>query len=432
MTISASDILSATKSVTKSWTRQRRAEERGRRSTESRGLHAGRVNFTDVADEILPGAYTHASGDGKYPVAKRQFYYACREEFKQRTGRELPADYFSNTLLVQYVNRHPEETASWKLTSDPRGTLTIPNTSYDVHIPCGTLAIGDHLRSAAETVRSLDFNVGLPMEWPSVKHGQRYQAVVFIEKEGFAPLLEETRIAERFDVVILSCKGQSVVAARRFVDAVCSVDGGVPLLVVHDFDKAGFEISQRLTSNSEWAEETDRVAYNFINKIQVADLGLRLVDAEKYELACETVTFKGGFGADSIATSTEQAFLRSNRRIELNAFTSPQFIEWLETKLTEQGLAERLIPDDEVLVAAYRRAIGVAHINHGIAALAEQARRLAEGVAVPTALRRQLQQAMRERPAEAWDRALYALIQMNGNTIDSADKSKKSGSDLEN
>src|SRR6476646_1835663 len=132
MTISASDILGVTKSVTKTWTRQRKAEERGQRSKESRGLHAGRVNFTDVADEILPGAYAHASGGGKYTVAKRQLYYACREKFKELTGRELTAGYFSNTLLVQYLNRHSEETASWKITADPRGTLKIPNSAYDV------------------------------------------------------------------------------------------------------------------------------------------------------------------------------------------------------------------------------------------------------------------------------------------------------------
>ncbi len=94
----------------------------------------------------------------------------------------------------------------------------------------------------------MDFDLELPTEWPSLRHGQRYQAVLYIEKEGFEPLLAEAGIAERFDLAILSCKGQSVVAARRFVDEVCGIGGGVPLLVVHDFDKYGFEISQRLTA----------------------------------------------------------------------------------------------------------------------------------------------------------------------------------------
>jgi hypothetical protein len=37
-------------------------------------------------------------------------------------------------------------------------------------------------------------------------HGplNRYQTILFVEKEGFMPLLEDARIAERFDVGIMS------------------------------------------------------------------------------------------------------------------------------------------------------------------------------------------------------------------------------------
>ena len=69
---------------------------------------------------------------------------------------------------------------------------------------------------------------------------ERYQAVLYIEKEGFGPILESAQIAERFNIAIASCKGQSVVAMRKFVDMVCAVGDGLPLLIAHDFDKAGF------------------------------------------------------------------------------------------------------------------------------------------------------------------------------------------------
>jgi hypothetical protein len=36
-----------------------------------------------VADEILPGGYAHASGNGRYTVDKRQFYYAVRDDLWQ-------------------------------------------------------------------------------------------------------------------------------------------------------------------------------------------------------------------------------------------------------------------------------------------------------------------------------------------------------------
>lgn len=407
--ISAVDILIVTKRVLKEWTQQRKAEERGSRSRFSRKyIYSGRINFTDVADEILPPAFEHASGNGRYSVSKRQFYYSCREPFRLRTGRELDASYFSNTLLVQYLNRHPKETATWKITADPRGTLTIPNAGFVVRVPCGTIQIENHLRDAQGQIDPFDIDVELRTEWPSLAERHRYQAVLYIEKEGFEPLLEEARIAERFDIAILSCKGQSVVAGRRFVDEVCPVNGGVPLFVVHDFDKAGFEIAQRLTRVSDWAIDNDRVTYEFKNEINVHDFGLRLSDVEEYGLADEEFDFQGHFASDSIATEEEREFLQSGRRVELNAFTSPQFVEWLESKLTKH-LPKRLIPDDEVLEAAYRRAIAIAEINLAIEQITDASLDSARSVQIPKTLRRQLQQVMRESPV-AWDKALYRLV----------------------
>jgi hypothetical protein len=126
------------------------------------------------------------------------------------------------------------------------------------------------------------------------------------------------------------------------------------------------EIAQRLTSVSDYAREKDLVKYEFQNKIQVYDLGLRLVDAKAYGLKDERFQFKGHFSWDTLATEEEQEFLRSNRRIELNAFTAPQFIEWIETQLTAHMGGERLIPPDDVLAQAYRRAIVAARLNQTI------------------------------------------------------------------
>lgn len=410
MSINATDIIKLTEAATKDWTKQRKAEERGRRSRYSRQyMYSERVNHTDVADQILPGAYSHASGDGKYTVSKRQLYYACREQFREQTDRELSYDYFANTLLVQYMNRHPEVTGVWRVTADPRGTLTIANADHAVRVPCGTLAIEDHLRDARSEIDPFDFDTELGWRWPSLKAGQRYQGVLYIEKEGFEPVLNESRIAERFDLAILSCKGQSVVAARRFVDEVCGEDGGVPLMVVHDLDKAGFEIAQRLTTVSAWARENDRVTYRFRNKIKAVDLGLKLADVEEYHLQDEQCNFKGRFERNSIATDQEKEFLRSGRRVELNSFTSPQFIEWLESKL-RQHLPERLIPENKILEDAYHRSLAIAQINSEVADIVAKAIEAANEKEIPADLRNRLKAAM-IGDTQAWDEALHRLIE---------------------
>jgi hypothetical protein len=141
----ASEILDVTKVVLKEWTAQRKAEQRGRPRSSRDYVYSDRVYFTDVMDAILPGAYAHASG-GKYSVSKRHLYYNCRDEFCRRTGRKLQYPYFAGTLLVQYLNRHPE--LGWKLTADARGTAVIPNAGHPVRIPVGTIQIDNHLRNA--------------------------------------------------------------------------------------------------------------------------------------------------------------------------------------------------------------------------------------------------------------------------------------------
>jgi hypothetical protein len=406
-------IFDVTRSVTKEWTKQRKAEEKGTKTRSSRVyVYSDRVYFTDVCNAILPGAYAHASGDGKYSVSKRHLFYACREEFKNRTGRPLAYGYFASTLLVQYMNRHRETTAAWKITADPRGTLTIPNSAHEVRIPVGTIQIDKHLRKVRRTCKPFDdLDEGIHVQWPSLAAGQRYQAVLYIEKEGFGPILEEAKIAQRFDVVILSCKGQSVVAARKFVDEVCALGRGVPLLTVHDLDKFGFEIAQRLTSNSERMEENDLIKYEFQNQIDVRDLGLRLDDVKEYGLedSAEECEFSGEFADDSIATEEEREFLESGRRVELDALTVPQFVEWLEAKLAAH-LPGRLIPSDDVLADAYRRALAVARINRAIEEVTEEAIEQARCAEIPEGLRQLVEAELSDSP-EAWDKVLYRLAQ---------------------
>ena len=45
---------------------------------------------------------------------------------------------------------------------------------------------------------------------PTVGPKNRYGAILFIEKEGFMPLFEAVKLAERHDLAIMSTKGMSV------------------------------------------------------------------------------------------------------------------------------------------------------------------------------------------------------------------------------
>ena len=137
----------------------------------------------------------------------------------------------------------------------------------------------------------------------------------------------------------------------------CS-DHDIPLLLLHDFDKAGFSIAGTL--------QRDTRRYEFQNSIEVVDLGLSLADVEAMGLESEyqhhPKASKSALMAnlrENGASEEEIAFmfrdfdrLRSTRRVELNAMTSPQFVAFVERKLRENGVA-KIVPDQDLLAEVY-------------------------------------------------------------------------------
>ena len=163
----------------------------------------------------------------------------------------------------------------------------------------------------------------------------------------------------------------------------------------------------------DWAREHDRVAYEFTHDLDAIDLGLRLEDVEDYNLQSERCVFRGGFASDTITTEAERQFLQAGRRVELNAFTSPELVEWIESKL-ENHLCERLIPDDEVLADAYRRTLAADEINTAVKAIRERAIERAEEVTAPDDLRERLRDKLHETDTP-WDEALNDLVSDSDN-----------------
>ena len=94
----------------------------------------------------------------------------------------------------------------------------------------------------------------------------------------------------------------------------------------------------------------------------MVDLGLRLVDVEKWKLQPEWCDFTGDFDSgDGNITDAEKEYLRSGQRVELNAFTSQEFVDFVEEKLLAAGIKEKL--STKVLAKAYRRARLIARVT---------------------------------------------------------------------
>ena len=137
-----------------------------------------------------------------------------------------------------------------------------------------------------------------------------------MKRKGFAPLFKAVKLANRYDLMIISTKGVSVTAARRLIDDICG-DHDLPLFVLHDFDVAGFLILGTL--------QRDTRRYQFTSAIEVIDLGLRIDDIAglEREPAAATKVNAGTLGgqlAENGATEAEIGILL-NERVELNAMS---------------------------------------------------------------------------------------------------------------
>src|SRR5262249_48665276 len=155
-----------------------------------------------------------------------------RGRIQEVTGKTLDDQYFCQTLLPDYLTEHADATAGWDVVFDARGHFTEPHTKLIV--PLGTIDVRQYLADADQNLLG-EIQVRLAGEtFPTCGPHHRFNAVLFIEKEGFMPLFQKAKLAERFDMAIMSTKGMSVTASRQLVDRLCAKHS-IPLLVLRDF-----------------------------------------------------------------------------------------------------------------------------------------------------------------------------------------------------
>ena len=407
----ATDIIGLVRESTKKWTRTRKAEERtpsSRAYRMSRMTRERGISLKEAAAQIMEQAYLQVSGGGPHPLPAnaRQIMYAARPHIQKQTGRQLDDNYFTQTLLPDYIE---ENGVDWNVIYDARGHFSEPHDGETFGI--GTLEVRNYLADFHHPkVTDASFSQAkVNTKGPSGNFG----AVVFIEKEGFAPILEAAQIAERFDIAIMSTKGMSVTAARALADQMCA-DHDIPLLLLHDLDKAGFSIAGTL--------QRDTRRYEFRNCIKVIDLGLNLTDVEEMGLEAEyqhhpkasrsaleeNLRINGASEAEIAFMFRDFDSLRSTRRVELNAMTSPQFVTFVERKLRENGVT-KIVPDKDLLADVYNSI--------------ERGRRLEEGVKnldgeidvddckPPQNLESSIRKMLEKHPTMRWDAAIAHIIE---------------------
>jgi hypothetical protein len=411
--VNADAIINLVTGVTGPWCKQRKAELRQASKALRRRealVRSQRTTIKDAAFAVMEQAYMKASSGGKYPAHARQIMYAARGEIQRRTHRTLDDQYFCQSVLPDFLNEHPQE---WDVVFDARGHFEEPHTRLIV--PLGTLDVRKYLGGIdmGKASDTLEIKLSSSTHFPTHGPARRFGGILFIEKEGFLPLLKAVRLAERYDLAIMSTKGMSVTASRLLVDQLCG-EHKIPLFVLRDFDKSGFSIVGTLMR--------DTRRYSFSNAIQVIDLGLRLKDVEEWNLEAETVVYGKSDPRDNLyangATDDEVAFLYDEdqsmhyrhvgQRVELNAFTSEDLVAWIEAGLKQHGI-QKVVPDVTTLETAFRRAAARTFVDHQLPEIVRYAQEQALRVKVPEMLAQTIKAQLETDPKLSWDNVVASL-----------------------
>jgi hypothetical protein len=397
----AKDIIDVVETATSKWTRQKKSEERhpgNIRYRATRMTREPRTTQKDAAWQILDVAYMAASGHGKLPASARQIFYQARPKIMALTeNKELSYNYFSQTLLPDYVDEHGVD---WDVVYDARGHFEEPHTNR--RIGCGTIEVSNYLQSMKKPtiipgdIYDANVNVIGPVG--------AFNAILYIEKQGFGPLFHAVNLANRHDLMIISNKGVSVTAARKLIDEICG-DAELPLFVLHDFDVDGFKIFGTL--------QRDTRRYQFSNAVEVIDLGLRLDDIAglEREPAAATRTNAHLLRAqltENGATEAEIGILL-NERVELNAMASDALIAMIERKLKEHGL-EKVIPGDDLLGDAYCAFYRSQQLREKFEELKEEFDDEDSEIEVPKTLKKQVHAVLDKHNDLRWDDAIQIVL----------------------
>jgi Histidine kinase-, DNA gyrase B-, and HSP90-like ATPase len=304
--------------------KRRDRNERAALKADENSLKEATISFKEAVFDVLIEAHSRATSGG-LPSNVRNLFYQVRPLIQPFTDKELDYGYFSQNLYPEYERINGKMPLIYR---DPRGVLYEPHTGNAVYL--GTREVDSY-------------------EFPS----WLYDKILYIEKKGFGPVIEAARLAEKYDMAVICGEGYACEAARvLFSNA--DKNQSYKLFVLHDCDPHGYNICRTL------AEETARMpGYH----VEIHDMGLSLSYAVSVGLLTETFIRKKAlptkitltdaekilFTGKEISRNTGKAKLFKAERIELNALSSKQLVEYIESKLIEFGVTEKVIPDADSL-----------------------------------------------------------------------------------
>jgi len=315
-----------------------REAESGKRAAEAAERSSSEMPLNEASYKVMRYAAEHVSGGGQLPFSARRLYYVVRDMIKEYTAKEFDQDsgytYFQSTILQDYQRDYGKLKGVYY---DPRGRLHEPHGGRTVDV--GTREVESY-------------------RFP--KHV--FNKLLYVEKKGQFPLIDEARLMERYDMAVMTGEGYATEAARTLL-SVADKNERMQIFVLHDADRDDYNIARKVR------DATKRMPdYS----VDVIDLGLTVTQARELGLDPEPHDRKKELDTDLVEelletepialryfTGRKEYYLnkRGKRkpiwrhclRFELDKMTAPQAVELIKRGLSAEGIFGKVVPPAEEL-----------------------------------------------------------------------------------
>ncbi len=308
-----------------------RAERENRAFNRQRTFHYREPSKTELIERHFMDAFNQASGNGSYLCTARQVFYALRQILSNRYNKQLEThDYnsFTQNNITDFFERNPE--LEDKILFEQRGTFHSPFS--DDSIPLSTKDvkryINRHHSNEIRTETKTFYDLSPELE---------FNHVLFIEKAGFNEILRQSGLVDKLNIGLMSTQGFGTRALKQLIRFF--IEKGIKVYILHDCDIAGYLIADKFLEGSK----------TFREKLDVIDIGLSVQDVKALNKIqdAEIVSYKKSYTnvLDSLQDEERRFFVVDNapfekqyRRVELNALSTPEFLQFIESKIQYQPL----------------------------------------------------------------------------------------------
>jgi hypothetical protein len=278
-----------------------------------------KITQKEAVFELMEPAILHQTDNLTIVVYIRNVWYDIRERLIKAGLKPVSYDYFTPHLVNEYLNTHPDK-------RDLEAWITYKETGY-IYFPDGTM-IRDTLTEIKKKFKP-DF--------------LRYNKVLFMEKSGLLEGFIHKKFPQRYDCIMVTGGGYASRAIRFFLEKLAA---GATIFCLHDLDTDGFNIFYTLKSASETMPD---------HTIEITDIGFTKKDIEALGITEEKINVQekqnkalDNLYSNSVVDDETYRFLKEGKRVELNAVSMLEIVDFVEEKLKALGLANKVLPPKDV------------------------------------------------------------------------------------